>query len=110
MAKKTGPRKTATRHGNAKAPVHQEHTEEQRQRAAKRLGEQEQHWWNYDDLLTLTGMTRNTLYRHVSRGTIDPAKLESVLYWVARHGNMQVKRKLLDYALEAGNSKNPAVE
>ena len=110
MTKKTGPRTAVTRHGHAKAPAHQEHTKEQRQRAAKRLGEQEQHWWNYDDLLALTGMTRNTLYRHVSRGTIDPAKLESVLYWVARHGNMQVKRKLLDYALEAGNSKNPAVE
>lgn len=91
----------------AKAPAHVEHTEEQR-RAAKRLGEQERHFWSYDDLITLTGMTRNTVYRHVSRGTIDPDSLESVLYWLARHGVAEVKRKLLDYALQPARAKNPA--
>lgn len=99
MAKKT-----------AKSPAHQPHTDEQRARAAKRLGEQEQHTWTYDDLATLTGMARNTVYRHVSRGTLDPDSIESVLYWLARHGLPDVKRKLLDYALQPGNSRNPASE
>lgn len=92
----------------AKAPAHQQHTEEQRARAAKRLGEQEQHVWTYDDLAVLTGMARNTVYRHVSRGTLDPDSLESVLYWLARHGLPEVKRKLLDYALQPTKAKNPA--
>ena len=92
----------------AKAPADQKQTEAQRARAAKRLGEQEQHTWTYDDLADLTGMARNTVYRHVSRGTLDPDSLESVLYWLARHGTSDVKRKLLDYALDPGNSKNPA--
>lgn len=107
MAKKTSPKKSAPAR-IVKAPAHQQHTEEQRERAAKRLGEQEKHTYTYDDLLALTEMKRNTLYRHVSRGTIDPEKLESVLYWVARHGTSTVKRKLLDYALEPSRAKNPA--
>ena len=109
MAKKQpAPRKGTAR--KAKAPAHQKHTEEQRERAAKRLGEQEKHSFCYDDLLALTDMKRNALYRHVYRGTLDPEKIESVLYWVARHGTTAVKRKLLDYALQPSMSKNPAAD
>lgn len=93
-----------------KSPAHEQDTETQRRNAAKRLGEQEQHCFTYDDILALVGMTRNTLYRHVSRGTLDPDNLESILYWVARHGLPNVKRKLLDYALEPSRGVNPASE
>ena len=109
MPKKSAPKRPTTKR-LTKAPINIEHTEEQRHRAAKKLGEQEQHWWTYDDLVRLTGKTRNTIYKHVDRGTIDPGKLESVLYWVARNGKPEVKRKLLEYALQPWNSKNPADE
>lgn len=98
MAKKKAKKK-------AKAPAHAENT---RINAAKRRGEQELHCYTYDDLVKLTGMARNTIYRHVSRGTLDPDNIESALYWLARHGSPEIKRNLLDYALEPGKSKNPA--
>lgn len=91
----------------SRAPADRSKTEEVR-RAARRKREQEAHTWYYDDLVKLSGKTRNTIYRHVARHTLDPENLESVLYWLARHGTTKVKRNLLDYALEAGSAKNPA--
>lgn len=69
-------------------------------RAARSLGEQERHSWDYDDLSALTGKTRNTIYKHVERGSFDPTDLASVVCWIARHANMDLKRRILDYALE----------
>lgn len=91
----------------SRAPADRAKTDEVR-RAARRKREQEAHTWYYDDLVKLSGKTRNTIYRHVARHTLDPANIESVLYWLARHGTSRVKRNLLDYALEAGSAKNPA--
>lgn len=78
-------------------------------RAARAMGEQETHSWHYDDLIRLTGKTRNTLYQHVARGTFEPENLESVIYWVARHAKLDVKRRILDYALDQSASRNPGL-
>lgn len=63
-------------------------------------GEQEAHVWYYDELVKLTGKTRNTIYQHVRRGSFNPDDLGSVVAWVARHGTPAIKRAILDYALE----------
>ncbi|MEO1616484.1 MAG: hypothetical protein AAFV88_11580 [Planctomycetota bacterium] len=78
-------------------------------RAARKHGEQERHSWDYDDLVRITGKTRNTVYQHVARGSFDPDSLESVVCWIARHANLDLKRKILDYALESRANRNPGL-
>lgn len=78
--------------------------------AARSLGEQERHYWDYDDLVRITGKTRNTIYKHVERGSFDPNDLMSVVLWVARHASMDRKRQILDYALDPTASENPALK
>lgn len=95
MAKK----RPAAKPRQAKPPAHQEQTEYQR-RAARQKGEQEQHVWTYDDLVKLTGKARNTIYQHVARGSFDPEDLFSVVVWLARHAKPQLKRRMIDYALD----------
>lgn len=77
--------------------------------AARGLGEQEAHFFDYDDLCKLVGKQRNTVYKHVERGAFDPDDLRSVVLWVARHATLDLKRQILDYALDPGASSNPAL-
>jgi len=76
-------------------------------RARRSQGEPEKHYWYYQDLEQLTGKAMNTLYQHCRRGSFDPASLESVIYFVARHATPEVKRNILEYTLQPGG-KNPA--
>jgi hypothetical protein len=76
-------------------------------RARRSQGELESHHWSYADLEYLTGKAANTLYQHCRRGSFDPASLESIIYFVARHGTPEVKRNILEYTLQP-SAKNPA--
>jgi hypothetical protein len=51
--------------------------------------------FSYADLMRLTGMDRNTVYQHKTRGSFDPGKLESVVRWIARHGTLSLRIRLL---------------
>jgi predicted DNA-binding transcriptional regulator AlpA len=77
--------------------------------AARSLGQQEKHCWEYDDLVKITGKSRNTIYKHVERKSFDPDDLMSVVLWVARHAPVATKRQILDYALDHTASENPAI-
>lgn len=89
--------------------MHEKNTREWK-KAARGLGEQEQHFWDYDDLCKIVGKTRNTVYQHVTRGSFDPDDLKSVVLWVARHAPIALKRQILDYALDQTASENPAMK
>lgn len=51
--------------------------------------------YTYEDLMRLTGMDRNTVYQHKTRGSFDPSRLESVIRWVARHGSLSLRIRIL---------------
>lgn len=53
--------------------------------------------WTYDytTLSKLTGMSRNALQQHRTRGTLDPADLESVVLFCARNGSLALRAKIV---------------
>jgi hypothetical protein len=55
--------------------------------------------YSYADLARLSGLTKNTVHQHVTRRTFDPGSLESVVCWLARHGTLKLRQKLLLSAL-----------
>jgi len=56
-----------------------------------------QEWsYGYDDLARCTGLTRNAVVKHRSRGHVDPESLESVAVYLARYGRDDLKRAMLD--------------
>lgn len=75
--------------------------------ANRRAGEAEGFLVTYKQISSLTGKSLNTIYANKSRGNFDPNVFESILYYVARHGKFNVKRKIMEYALER-ETDNPA--
>lgn len=69
-------------------------------KADRHLGEEEPHVYHYSDLQRCTGKTNEAIRQHVSRGNLDLGKLESVVMWLARHAKPELRRKILQYALE----------
>jgi len=55
--------------------------------------------YTYQTLAKLSGMALNSIHQHVTRGNLDPADLESVLYWLARHGRQKLRQRLVAYAM-----------
>ncbi len=60
-----------------------------------------QHFWTYDDLLKLTPLSKNTLLKHVERGSLDPDDIGSVVLWLARHAHPEFQHSILRHALSA---------
>ena len=87
----------------AKAPADESATN-----AARKYGEQERYYYDYDDLAKITGKSRNALYQATARGTLDPSDFEAVLYFVARHATLDRKKKFVEYILDPSSAKNPA--
>lgn len=56
--------------------------------------------YSYATLARLTGMTYDTVCQHRSRGNFDPAKLETVLIWLARHGKKDLRHRMIHAALD----------
>lgn len=79
------------------------------QQANRRLGEEEAYFFHYSDLERCTGKTNEAIRQNVSRGKLDPNKLESVAVWIARHAHDELRKQILQYALEARPPENPAV-
>lgn len=57
--------------------------------------------WAYDfeTLARITGLKRNTLVQFRRRGLFDPARLESVLLFIARYGPRELRIDLVTQAL-----------
>lgn len=111
MAKKKSAKKKATKKTAARTSTKRkkEMSDSGAKGPARSKGEQVQHSFTYDDLTRMTGKERNTIYQHVARGSFDPDNLESTICWVARHANLDLKRKILDYALDQ-TAINPATK
>jgi hypothetical protein len=54
-----------------------------------------EHRWTYADLLQLTPLSKNTVLKHVERGSLDPDDLGSVVLWLARHGHEDFQHSIL---------------
>lgn len=76
--------------------------------AARKYGEQERYYYDYDDIARITGKSRNALYQATARGTLDPSDFEAVLYFIARHATMDRKKKIVEYILDPSSGANPA--
>ena len=61
--------------------------------------------YDYEDLARLSGMGKNAIWQHVRRGNLDAADLESVLVWLARHGRLALRQRLVAAALGAPEHK-----
>jgi len=58
--------------------------------------------FTYRDLVRLSAMSQNTLYQQVRRGNLDPADLQSVLLFLARHGKIGLRLRIVHAALLRG--------
>lgn len=105
MAKKKAAKKKA-----AKAPGDKRKTGQVKREAARNMGEQEQFFWEYDDIAALTGKNRNAIYQAASRGAFDPHNFRSILYYLARHASIETKQQMLAYMLSTENAGNPGMK
>jgi len=55
--------------------------------------------WSYADLAKLTPLSLNAVWQHVRRRNLDPSDLESVIVWLARHGTLTLRQRLVRAAL-----------
>ena len=55
--------------------------------------------YTYANIAKLADMSRNSCHQHVARGNLDPADLESVLVWLARHGKFGLRKRIVGAAL-----------
>ena len=55
--------------------------------------------FGYKELMDLTGLSQNLVQQHVSRGKLDPSKLESVVMYLATHARPDLRLALLDATL-----------
>ena len=57
--------------------------------------------WTYNPatLAKLTGLSIDAIWQHRTRGTFDPDDLESVMLWLARHGRMDLRLKMVTSAV-----------
>lgn len=58
-------------------------------------------YWTYEDLNKLTGMSLNTIYQHVARGSFDPDSLLSICCWLAQFGTLEVRQQIMASAFKA---------
>lgn len=65
--------------------------------------------YDYQDLAALSGLAKNSVYQHTRRGNLDPADLSSVVVWLARHGTLDLRRRMINAALlrELGEDVKP---
>jgi hypothetical protein len=59
--------------------------------------------YGYEDIFKLTDLAENSVYQHVSRQSLRPESLRSLVLWVVRHGNAKFKQEILEYAISKDN-------
>jgi hypothetical protein len=47
----------------------------------------------------LTDLSTNALHQAVSRGTLEPGNLRSLIKWLSRHAEPELKREIVRHAL-----------
>jgi len=67
-------------------------------------------FYNVETLCRLTGQTRNQLYQARKRGDLNPEGLESVLVWLCRHAGLDLRRRMIFYALERLLPERPGLK
>lgn len=72
--------------------------------AARSLGEQERHFWTYDDLAEFTGKSRMAIHQAAHRGSFDPDDLATVIIYAVRHAKAEMRIKVITafYPLPTG--------
>lgn len=55
--------------------------------------------YGYRDIARLSGMDLNAIQQHVRRENLNPADLGSLLVWIARHGKIGLRMRLVHAAL-----------
>ena len=53
----------------------------------------------YRHLMEVSGLSRNAIYQHTTRDTLDLEDFESVLVWCIRHARPDLRERLITYAL-----------
>ena len=53
--------------------------------------------YTYDTLTEITGMDRNEVYQHKTRGNFHPADFTSTLVWLVRHAKPEIKERIIHY-------------
>ena len=63
--------------------------------------------YNFETLANITGLKANTIVQFRKRGIFDPARLESVLLLIARHGPRELRIELVTQALSKDSEITP---
>ena len=71
------------------------------------MGKTHESVFGYEDIMELTGLSKNTLYQYRVRMQFDPDDLRSIVLFVARHGTPELRRDILNYAVDYHLSENP---
>ena len=61
--------------------------------------------FTYDDLVELTGLSKNMIYQYRVREDLNPESLESLMMFCARHARVDVKARMVAYAVGTGLSE-----
>lgn len=63
--------------------------------------------FTYRDLANATGLTRNAISQHVSRGKLDPDDLESIAVYLSRYAREDLRKKMILSAIERQRPDDP---
>jgi hypothetical protein len=67
-----------------------------------------QEWsFGYTDLQECCELTLENLYQFRTRQDFDPENFESVVLFVARHGKLDLRRRMVDYMLTRELTEKP---
>lgn len=60
----------------------------------------------YDDIQKATGLSMDNIYQYRRRGDLEPT-LEGLLLFVARHGKLDLRKRVINYCLERVLTEKP---
>lgn len=66
--------------------------------------------YDYEDLSRLTDLSLDAIRQAKSRGDFNPEIFGSVLTWVAKHGNMHIRREIMEALLVRQYPKSKQTE
>lgn len=66
--------------------------------------------YNYETLAKLTGLARDTVYQHKSRGYFDPDDLKSVILYVLEYGGIELQQEAMELTLRSRHQRSQSAK
>lgn len=66
--------------------------------------------YNYETLAALTGLARDTVYQHKSRGYFDPNDFKSVILYAIEYGGIELQQEAMELTLRSRHQRGTAAK